>query len=140
MDEAAEVLDYLAAGDRRARDVILDYTGLCQKLANSLGDGPKVASSAGLTRADTCQSRLGLRLRTAIQRVNYRAVDVEDCRLQCDRSNIDAKKQFSTHETALLQKGKQIVVALIARWVQRSDVYSREPGPNSKRYLGNSLH
>ena len=103
--KTGKVIDHLAAGDNRIRDLVSAGTGLIEKIVQGLGYGAKVAPATCPTAPCARYAHLRIRLHALVQMVKYLAIDRKEHGLQRGRTEVYPKKQRPIHEnTHLLQE------------------------------------
>ena len=100
--ETGKVVDHLAAGDNRVRDLVSAGPGLGEKIVQGLGDGAKVAPAAYPAAPGTLQARLKLRLHPPVQMVKHLAIGRKEHCLQRGGTDVYPKKQRPIHEDTRL--------------------------------------
>jgi hypothetical protein len=103
--KTGKVIDHLAAGDNRIRDLVSAGAGLIEKIVQGLGYGAKVAPATCPTTPGALYDRLRVRLHALVQMVKYLAIDRKEHGFQRGGTDVYPKKQRPIHEdTRLLQE------------------------------------
>ena len=105
VQKTGEIVDHLATGDYRMRDLVLAGAPMGKGIVQCLGHRAEVAAAADVAASGTLEAGLNLWLHPPIQVVQDRAIARQKHRLQRCGTDVDPKEQRSIHaETRWLKK------------------------------------